>query len=344
MDVAGNRRVLRPSVPHDRLIFFTTDEGFLLPALNAAVQVSERRPAADIAVFLVGLSDDLFSKVEREFSPYGLIFFRIGKGDLELADYSAIKPTHLGPSALARLVAAKLIPEQYEHLIYLDGDIQVVGDIAPLVQHDVAPGKILAAAEPMFLCSSPIGRTGRTFRNYARALGLSDPASYFNSGIMAFRRKTWVTIAEEALNFLCENTSLCWHYDQSALNAVVGNRRELLHPSFNYQPLFAKIGSGVEPSIIHFVGPMKPWHRTYDRLAGDWYSTYRRLVSKHPFLWPYWNQGPEIAYPEGEGLLNKTVLRQMQRYRFARHLKNSFDARPNDACASRLRNSSTLAG
>lgn len=307
-----------------RLVFFTTDEGFLLPALNAAVQVSQQNLPADIGLFLVGLDSELFNQVEREFSPYGLKFFRLGKNDLELADYSTIKPTHLGPSALARLVAAKLIPSKYEHLTYLDGDIQVVGDIRPLVMHDVAPGKILAAAEPMFVCSSPLGRTGKTFRSYAKALGIENPNDYFNSGAMAFRRDTWVEIAEEALTYLCENTARCWHYDQSALNAVLNGRRELLHPSFNYQPLFAKLNTGIEPRIIHFVGPMKPWHRTYNRLPGEWYGSYGVLVARHPFLADYWNKGPDIAYPEGEGLVHRTALRQMQRRRFIKHLRGQF--------------------
>jgi lipopolysaccharide biosynthesis glycosyltransferase len=211
----------------------------------------------------------------------------------------------------------------------------VVGDIRPLIEHNVAPGNILAAAEPMFLCSSPIGRTGKTFRAYARRLGV-DPDCYFNSGVMAFRRDTWVEIAERALSFLCKNTSLCWHYDQSALNAVV-RERELLHPSFNYQPLFAKL-TDMGPRIVHFVGPMKPWHRAYNRLSGDWLSTYQQLVTRHPFLWPYWNHGPEVAYPEGEGLLNKTVLRSMQRHRLARHLNQGFSGycEPSPEPASRL--------
>ena len=73
----------------DRLIFFTTDTGFLLPALNAALQAAAQpwvREIVDIAIFLVGIEDDLFRRLEEEFCPAGLAFFRLDPAEFELAD------------------------------------------------------------------------------------------------------------------------------------------------------------------------------------------------------------------------------------------------------------------
>lgn len=318
----------------ERLIFFTTDTGFLLPALNAALQASAQpavREIADIAIFLVGIDDDLFRKLQEEFSPAGLIFFRLDPAEFELADYSVIRDTHVRPSALARLVAARHIPANYEHVLYLDGDIQIVGDLLPLVEHNVAPGKILAATEPHFICSSPRGETGRKIRSYARALGLNNPEIYFNSGVMAFRRETWVGIAPEALAFIADNTSLCWLFDQSALNAVLNGRRELLHTSFNYAPFISNLGmSGLRPAIVHFVGPHKPWHTHYDFMQGDWRKSYQDLVSRHPFLEAFWNKGPDSPAPtQNGGRLKRIVGKLVQRRRLKRYLRNhQFDVAP----------------
>lgn len=324
----------------DRLIFFTTDTGFLLPALNAALQAAAQpavREIADIAIFLVGIDDELFRRLEAEFSPKGLIFFRLDPAEFELADYSVIRDTHVRPSALARLIAARHIPENYEHIVYLDGDIQIVGDLCPLVEHDVAPGKILAATEPHFICSSPRGETGRKIRNYARALGLKDPEIYFNSGVMAFRRETWIKIAPEALAFIAENTSLCWLFDQSALNAILNGRRELLHTSFNYAPFIARLGmNDLAPAIVHFVGPHKPWHTHYDYMPGNWRKSYDDLVARHPLLEDFWNKGPDSpAPPENGGWLKRSVGRHLQKRRLKRYLRShQFDVGPP---AGRLR-------
>lgn len=310
----------------NRLVFFTTDAGYLFPTLSAAVQVV-RQPAvaaaADVGVFLVGLDAKTSAYVREEFEPYGLIFFNLDPAEYIVPDYAIFAEGHVPPSALARLVVAGHIPARYEHLVYLDGDIQIVGDIMPLVGRDVEPGKVLAATDANVVCSSAKGGYGSSIRSYAGKLGVERVDLYFNSGVMAFRRKTWATIGPAAMSFLRSNTALCKYHDQSALNAVVGSRREILHPSFNYAPLFDRLAvNDPKPVVIHFFGRSKPWQRACALWGGRWYASYEALAADHPFLYDFWDRGAAAnSISEKTRGIGRYLRDIAQRRRLSRYLR-----------------------
>jgi lipopolysaccharide biosynthesis glycosyltransferase len=312
----------------ERLVFFTTDEGYLFPTLHAALQVARTRGVieiADIAVFLVGLNPELSSKIRSDFEPYGLTFFDVDPDSYSLVDYDIFAAGHVPPSALARLVVSEYIPHQYEHLIYLDGDILIVGDPTPLIRHDVAPGKILAAGDANMVCSSPRGRSGSDFRSYAETLGVAPVEDYFNSGVLAARRETYAGITAAAMSYLRANTRLCRYHDQSALNAVTNFKREALHPSFNYAPLIDAVSRGeIEPRIIHFLGRSKPWQRACTLWGGRWFESYARFAAEHPFLREYWKDGTEAQrYPASPRTLKGRLQLLLQTRNLKRYLRRT---------------------
>lgn len=274
-----------------RAVVLVADEGFLVPSLVAADQAARSPGVADIAdilVFTTDLKQADLAAIEAEFARSPI---RIRQLDPDLflppAD-TFFNQTHISRTALGRLALHKVLPPHYEHIVYLDGDVQIVGEILPLVAHDVAPGRIAAANEFLWLCDGDWGSYWREHRAYLSAIGVDNPADYFNSGILAFRADTWQEMAPNALDYFNRFPKRCIYHDQSALNAVFVGRREILSPVFNYNSEFVKLGSPEEAlvaaSILHFTGAEKPWFYPGPPWNGRFIPAYDAFVRRHPAL------------------------------------------------------------
>ncbi len=161
------------------------------------------------------------------------------------------------PATLARLELCRYIPKTYHHIVYMDGDIRIVGDITGLIKHDVQDGHVAAANEHFWLWAWGPRKKARA---YLDGIGVSKPSDYFNCGILAFSRSTWEVRGPEALRFFLENSERAIYHDQSALNHVFAGRREVLSPVYNFVSNYKLAGPlGVEPKIIHYTGGLKPW-------------------------------------------------------------------------------------
>lgn len=285
----------------DRLVFFTTDPGYLVPTLVAAEQVARQCVAvgvADVAVFLVGFGADVADALQREFPE--LRFHRLDPEQFELPTGAVYNATHVPRSALARLVVGRHIGSQYEHLIYMDGDIQVVGDLAPLLRFDVPVGRLLAAPDLAELVWREWGKFASGFRRYARQLGVRKPQEYFNSGVLAARRATWLEIGQLAFDFMSASSGRCRFHDQSALNHVARLARLRLSPRYNFLSAYQQLLD--EPSdfaaVLHFSGGEKPWRDPFGGEAGSpFLSTYNDFVDRHELLRSFWEQTPGRRRP-----------------------------------------------
>lgn len=185
---------------------------------------------------------------------------------------------------------AEQIPEHYESLIYLDGDIQIVGDISPLLKWEVRPGHILAGLDQGLLEDGELGSTtSKWYASYTRGLGLQQSVEYFNAGVIALRRSTLLDMGPAALRYFREYSRRCIQHDQSALNAVFVGRREYLSPRYNFMPKFQAIGGAdiLKPIIIHFADKNKPWHEPVKPWMAAYAPVYQKTVQEHFVLQKY---------------------------------------------------------
>lgn len=193
---------------------------------------------------------------------------------------------HISHAAYYRLKIAQILPE-VSKTIYLDTDIIVLDDIEHLWATDLA-GHSLAAVED-------IGLKKKLFATKER-LGLPANARYFNSGILIMNLAQWREkgIGEAILEYLQSHPNLPYH-DQDALNAVLWDDTLFLHPKWNtYKGIFhyyykknrtdhltpAFMEAAKAPSIVHFTGPIKPWHYACGIPYADEYYTH---LVKTPF-------------------------------------------------------------
>jgi lipopolysaccharide biosynthesis glycosyltransferase len=266
----------------DRAVVFVSDSKFLLPTLVAAsqVDVQVRSPRiADIFIILMAVSEKERAIVRRFAEPLGIT--AVDAPDIVLNESVQFNRTHVPFATLGRLFLCNYIPATYENIVYLDGDIRIAGDITPLVKHTVRPDYILAANDKHW--NPAVWLLGK-HRRYLRDLGLADPQNYFNAGVLAFKRATWEEWAPKVFAYFVANSKLAQFHDQSALNHVFMNRREVLSPLYNYISPYKLAGEfGLEPRIIHYTGGLKPWQ--YD--GPPWSEADRRpyheFLSAHPY-------------------------------------------------------------
>ncbi len=278
-----------PGDQKDRAIVFVTDAGFLVPTVVAALQLCREGNvlgAADVFVLLVDLEDALLEALRAEFNGAGVRFERLDSEQFLPPPDTFFNKTHITRTALGRFALHLAIPSHYQHIVYLDGDVMVAGDLGPLLRHEVSPGHIAAGNEFLWLCQGDHGAFWRRHHAYLTDIGVADPIDYFNSGVLAFRLDTWKEMAPRALAYFNAWPERCIYHDQSALNAVFAGRREVLSPAYNYGTEFAFLGlcNEVQPRIIHFTGGLKPWYfggaPWHDRFG----PVYRQAIAAHPVL------------------------------------------------------------
>jgi lipopolysaccharide biosynthesis glycosyltransferase len=270
-------------------IIFTTDAGFTMPTMSVVLQLlaqPEVIARADILIYLVDIEADQKQRLDESFAGLPLRFIEIPADLLALPDSVRFNRTHVPRSTLARLSLGTLIPRQYANILYLDGDIQVLGDILPLVTHEVGEGRIASVNEAVWMYEGDGGKYWPMMRDYLAGIGLRTPLDYFNAGVLAFRRSTWETASAEALDFFLRHSDLCTFHDQSALNAVFNGKREILSPIYNYSSGYADLGleRRLMPRLVHFTGAAKPWFSTCRPWNGRFLPHYAELIRQYPVL------------------------------------------------------------
>ncbi|MBY0407303.1 MAG: hypothetical protein K2Q01_06385, partial [Rickettsiales bacterium] len=225
-----------------------------------------------------------------EFRAYGNVFVEaLASKSFMPKDGTVFHANHVPVVSLARLVLNETIPAQYENVIYLDGDLQIVGDVTPFLQYEVPEGKIAAGRGGLWMDDDVEEGRDSWNRDYLNGIGGVSPQQYFNAGVLAFRRSTWNEIAPKALAFFFEHSQLCLRHDQSALNAVCKGRVVELAPKYNFHSEYANLYAqcSYKPCIIHFTGANKPWRYSGLPWGTQFMQSYRDTLDAHPVLKPY---------------------------------------------------------
>jgi lipopolysaccharide biosynthesis glycosyltransferase len=207
---------------------------------------------------------------------------------------------HISNAMFDRLFIHKLIPE-INKAIYLDADIIVEKDLSKLYETNLKNNIIGAVIEPAF--EYDVKKYGY---NAIRLMKLDIDTHYFNSGVLLLdlaklRKTNFIDKCSKYFNKHIKN--IIWP-DQDVLNGVLGHKTHFLSPEFNsevyennimaneYQNYFDFYGKSLPyseqdiqiatyaPTILHFVGPNKPWIH-----PGKYY------IHKEKY-WKYYNMSP----------------------------------------------------
>ena len=179
------------------------------------------------------------------------IIFRASKNNREVI---TAKPWEKISVYLSSMIIEKIlissICHDYDEAVYVDGDCIFTQNATKFIEHPFhANSKIIALPEQSMLA----------------AIDLKSPErAYFNNGVFVTDLNYWREnkIEEKIVNWLInEETGSC--PEQTAMNVFLHDVWFPLSPNFNYWDSFSTDGlkmSYPEPTIVHFVGPIKPWN------------------------------------------------------------------------------------
>ena len=181
-----------------------------------------------------------------------------------------------------------LLPDATGNVIHLDIDMLINDDISTLFELKLGDDLIAAVAE--------YNRDGGEVESRIWSDGILPPEAerYFNTGTLVFNVEKCreERTAQRILDWYQEHYDIADRIEQDAWNALFWRRTRLLPLRWNFHDrlvkLFAKrnlrekywlgnpprecLEAALNPAILHFWGPKKPWlkcHRPYRKLYHD---------------------------------------------------------------------------
>lgn len=163
------------------------------------------------------------------------------------------------PSAFYRYAFNHFLQGAYQKVIFLDADIQVVGDISTLFGLDLE-GKPFAAVPDVVIHSDALGQ----WQSYLGGLGLDTGISYANTGVLVIDPARWEQqdLSARVLDYVNKHAAACFLADQSAVNALVRGQFTKLSPIWNMLSVLwfrSSLAELVSPAVFHYSGSSKPW-------------------------------------------------------------------------------------
>jgi len=248
----------------DCAVCYVSDLNFLLPSIISAAGLRRFIPShkADIFIFTVSVDADTIKRVNRFLEEQHITVLSIEDRVFSRIDKEKLAKTRTPLATFGRFFMEDLLPPSCQRIVYVDGDTWINQDPARLIEAVVPEGRFAAAEDTIFFRQNfNFGSTAHDIKTYFKNLGLDPKNGYFNAGVFAVSRGTWKTLSQQAYSFFLDNRDACRHFDQSALNAVMGDRRLRLSSRWNFQTQlkFWNTERYVDPCIYHFNRFPKPW-------------------------------------------------------------------------------------
>ena len=266
-------------------LLVSLDENYLPQLRVMLYSASLNNPGVNFRVFLLhrGFSAEQLSSLSRQLEALDMEL-RAVRVDERLFESAPVMKQY--PQEMYyRLLAAQLLPEDMDRIIYLDPDILVINPLTPLWRLDMG-GKLFAAA----------AHTGMTeLANNVNRLRLGTERDYFNSGVLLIdlaRCRAEVN-PEEIFSYVSEHAEELLLPDQDILNALYSSRiLELDDALWNYDArnfknyLMRSNGAAdmewviENTAVLHFCGRAKPWKPHYRHRFGMLYLHYEQLTRR----------------------------------------------------------------
>lgn len=202
---------------------------------------------------------------------------RVVNAGPDLAEIDVTQSRHVPKATFLRFLALEALSKIHDRVAYLDGDLYLSwGSWTELFSIPPGDNPVAAVAARPIWFNNPRFRYGRRYR---KALCEAMGDRYLNAGMLLIHSARYQAqeISQRSLQFYADHPDLCGQGDQSALNAVLAGNWDELSPSWNWQvsPFNYPILADLNPRVVHFTGPIKPWSDTnaffrhaFDSMAG----------------------------------------------------------------------------
>lgn len=209
-------------------------------------------------------------------------------------------------STYLRLLIPTIFPESINRIIYLDSDIIVNDDIDNLWKFELGEKAIAGVPDNFYKQDSNKQR-----------LNISNNYNYINAGVLLIdvSKLRMLNFTNQALNYIAKNKDKIYYHDQDVLNATCYNQITYLPYKWNMMDLYLYkkpwcqeedkatiLTYQYKPSIIHYSGRFKPWHKECE-------NPYKNLYFKYLKGTPWEHYKPV----RNEKSLNQNIKRIIKR-------------------------------
>lgn len=290
-ELQNQKTILRSVDKTDPIVLCASDDNYAKPlAVTLHSAASHLRAGNHLHVILMdgGISETSWNGLRETLADLPISIHVLRPNRQEISDLGTSH--HITHTAYFRLLAARLLPDSIDKVIYLDSDVLVQDDLVELWNLELngqyclaavdiacpfvdayaaqAKHKSLKPAIPHLAAISPIPNW--------RQLNLDGSQPYFNSGVMVLNLERWrrESIDQKLLACLRDNQKHVWCWDQYALNIVFAEQWGQLPARWNQgahvfeypdefhspidQDAFVEMRD--RPALIHFTTEFKPWN------------------------------------------------------------------------------------
>ena len=204
------------------------------------------------------------------------------------------------------ILTPQILADAEGNVVHFDIDMLFNADVSPLFEMDV----------DLIACSYEYDKYGDNAGRVVWEKGILPPEAerYFNTGVLVFNaaacraERTW----EKVVEWYRAHVDIADRIEQDAWNALYWRRVKPLHVRWNFHdrnvkgyarwPMGEKFWLGnpprecleaaLDPAILHFWGPKKPWktsHRPYRKLYHTAMRAVGQMPPREPLLAPFYD-------------------------------------------------------
>jgi lipopolysaccharide biosynthesis glycosyltransferase len=263
----GNRLALH--------IAFGVDENFFRGAGVCIASILEHNPDLDLVfhVFTFGCSEQSRVRLASMSQARGVPMHVHLLDEGAFARYRHNPRGNYSNAIFTRILMPEVLNGITDKVLYVDSDILCRGSLAELAGLDLGECVAAAVADVHTIAQRRIG---------AMAL---EGDFYFNSGLLLIDVANWnrARITERAIELIGSDEFVLDYPDQDALNKVAEHRVMKLHPKWNVmfsllsslRTCRQKLSISDDAVMLHFGGPLKPWHSWSHSCAQQMFLRYQ---------------------------------------------------------------------
>jgi len=266
-------------------LLFTADAKYAvrIPVVLMSLYINDADNSFHIHLIHDSIPEELIYKLEAFCRRLGYDFssYRIAEKYFDEAPVNK----HYSQMMYYRLLAADILPQSIDKVIYLDPDVLLINPIEPLWRLNLE-GKTFAAASHT--------EEQRILDNINKLrLGIS--SAYYNTGILLMdlaKCRKEINI-DEIVAFIDENGHRLLLPDQDVFNALYSKSVKLIPDEIwnydvrKYTQYYLQSAGRMDENwviqntaVLHYCGRDKPWNKQYRYRFGDLYRHYQHICER----------------------------------------------------------------
>lgn len=244
---------------------------------------NNRNECFSVHILTSGLREDSITLLKKVTARYQHTISFVSINASDFSDCPIRPGDHVTMATYYRLMAASVLPEAIDKILWLDGDLIVNGSITSLWETDLTHFAVAAVTDESFVKPEIYQR-----------LQLNPEVPYTSAGVLLINLDYWRKhdVTNRFMECIRQQQDRLLFHDQDTLNIVLQHEKIVLPLTWNYQtgfftswsfPVFPVpfqqeiLHTADNPRIIHYSGPSKPWFKNNIHPYRSFYDNYKAL-------------------------------------------------------------------